>query len=282
MAKYIHSYDTVEENYEDYQIGGENYREPWTSSIKRSSRGIRYTVKYNKILDVFPNSLLFNATGGTKSFVIDSITPWQITNESNWVTISPLTGSTGETTVTITVSSTTQDRNASFTIVGNSGKTNTITVEQTYNEVAGPPPSIIWVDDFPDGTDDDYSEPYDPEFCDEFYGYESMDDYFDEYVEDPESYWSNKCEYTNETIEFNGDEFYVYSFIDVDSDEERYYALLPITSSFNSLYPHSIEDNHNNRYQPFAYILNLDDSVYWDAEDDGSGGKDFVLVKVEE
>ena len=266
MGKYIHIYDTVDENNEDYQIGGENYREPWTSSVKRDSRGVRYFVKYNKIIDIVPDNFQFSTNGGSENFVIDSVTPWQITNETDWVTISPLTGSTGETMVTITVTSTTQDRSESFVVAGNNGKNKTITVEQTYDGLANPP-SVIWVDDFPEDID---------------YEYPTIYDYFDAYIEDPDSFGSNKCEYTDEIIEFNGEEFYLYSFIDSDSEDEIYYALLPVTSSFNSLYPHSIENDPDNRYQPFAYILSLDDSIYWDAENNDGDGKDFVLVKVEE
>ena len=126
------------------------------------------------------------------------------------------------------------------------------------------PPSILWIDDFQD-----------PQSIAEDLGYQNFDDYMNAYIEHPEDFGSNRFEYTNCIMEYGGTPYYLYKETRYYS-RERFYGLLPMGSAdYDYLYENSMEDDHSNRYEPFAYILN-EDSVY------ETGNEDYVLVKVEE
>ena len=125
------------------------------------------------------------------------------------------------------------------------------------------PPSILWIDDFQD-----------PQWIAEGSGYQNFDDYMNDYIEDPDALGSNRFEYTNCIMEYGGTQYYLYRNLYYTS--ERFYGLLPMGSAdYDYLYENSMEVDHSNRYEPFAYILN-EDSVY------EAGDEDYVLVKVEE
>lgn len=126
------------------------------------------------------------------------------------------------------------------------------------------PPSILWIDDFQN-----------PQSIAEGLEYQNFDDYMNDYIEDPGAFGSNRFEYTNCIMEYDGTQYYLYRET-YYFERERFYGLLPMGSAdYDYLYENSMEDDHSNRYEPFAYILN-GDGVY------EAGNEDYVLVKVEE
>lgn len=137
------------------------------------------------------------------------------------------------------------------------------------------PPSIIWVDDFED-----------PEDIADDMGYNSFGSYMSDYLDEPLNFGSNRFVFLNETIEYDGTSYWLYEYDCGGNTENQmsHYGLLPMDSSYTSLYPESMEVDYYNRYQPFAYFLTWDmETLYWDRADGGvSDPESFVLVKVEE
>ena len=137
-----------------------------------------------------------------------------------------------------------------------------------YNRPGGPllsPPSHIWIDDFKD-----------PREIAEGSGYDSFENYMADYMADPESFGSNRYTFTSMTFEYNGNMYYLYEG-DVNTDTMVKYGLLPTNYSYAYLLNVSMETNYDNRFEPFAYILNSDETKRYESGD----GSDYVLVKVE-
>lgn len=138
------------------------------------------------------------------------------------------------------------------------------------------PPSVIWVDDFPDYTDlDDWAEDA---------GYASFSDYMDAYLVEPMDFGSNKFCLTDETMLLDGEEYYVYEFEEYDGNEgntSAYYGLLPVNLSYEYLASVSMAADYDNRYTAFACVLNTDGNVMYGGS--GTSIEDtFVVVMVEE
>ena len=108
----------------------------------------------------------------------------------------------------------------------------------------------MWIDDYPD--------PYNTEYTEEKYGYSSFDDYLDDYMEDPESFQSNRFYYTNATVTYNNVTYYAWYCDELDI----YY--LTNTINYNTLYNLSTEANHSNRNCPVYAALwgDLDEEPY--------------------
>lgn len=143
------------------------------------------------------------------------------------------------------------------------------------------PPSKIWLDDFPDGTDEGYSS-YEQDYMEYKYGYESIEDYFDVYLGDGlwEEMGANCWEYVT-NMEFDGVVYYLYE-LHVPLDDNSYYGLMPVTYTIDELESLSVYNNHSNRFQPFDYVLDHDcETVYQEPEHLGLPGDRYVLVKVE-
>ena len=135
-----------------------------------------------------------------------------------------------------------------------------------YNRQGGPilpPPPYVWVDDFPDGTDEGYSTPYDPEYVEEKYGDSGdFDDYLYDYFDDLIGAGSNKFEYVDE-MEYGGIEYFLYQLMDSEGTDVVLYGLMPkeySTSGFLS--ERAMETDNDNRFFPFHYILQPDETLY--------------------
>jgi hypothetical protein len=174
-----------------------------------------------------------------------------------------------------------ETRTGSITLTTSKGLIKTIEIKQMEKTFSIP--SIIWVDDFPDGIDDEncggpYETPYDHDFVECFYdGYSTFDDYIDDYVEDPEAFDSNRYVYAGRTFEYRGGTYFLYVHSPSDSQDNIRYGLLPTGLSFDTLYANSIENNHSNNVDAFEYILSSDEEEYFETGD----GNWYKLVKVE-
>ncbi len=81
-------------------------------------------------LSVSRTSLSFDYKTGTQTFDIISNSPWTVSSEAEWCTVSPLSGSNnGSITVNVTQNSTEQTRTANI-IVSGAGQTSTVIVAQ--------------------------------------------------------------------------------------------------------------------------------------------------------
>lgn len=131
------------------------------------------------------------------------------------------------------------------------------------------PPSVLWIDDFND-----------PSWIAQDAGYNNFSDYIDDYIADPSHFGSNKFVFTNETMEYDGEEYFLYEFDEYGmnmGNDTAYYGLLPMNISYQTLYNESMETDYTNRFEPFAYVLNVDQEQYWENVGDGW----YVLAKVE-
>ena len=98
---------------------------PRTATITVTGKGVKTPKIIVKMagatptLEVSPLSLNFDASGGERTFTITSNTNWYISySESDWLTLSSTSGSTGATEVKVTASANaiTAERNATITV----------------------------------------------------------------------------------------------------------------------------------------------------------------------
>ena len=269
MGMYLHFFNETSEHDEIYHLDNENYRKPWVDEVKKNVRGTRYNVHYNLSIRVSKENLEVSSGGKVFVIEIESDLAWSAGSNFNWITVSPTTGTSGNGTLNITVLAAEEDRTGKVIIKDEMNHMCEITVTQyAYS----PPPSVIWIDDFWE----------DPQELAEYSGYDNFSDYMDDYLEDPYQFGSNKFLFTEETIEYEGNEYYLYEFSGYPGNDENgasHYGLLPIYMTYQSLYNESMEVDNDNRFEVFEYLLNDDgETVYWEKTND----ENFVLVKVEE
>ena len=75
----------------------------------------------------------FYESGGTTQITINSTVPWTATTSDSWLTVSPLTGNSGQTIITATVAATNTKRNGTIII---SSSTNNVEIDVTQNDNA--------------------------------------------------------------------------------------------------------------------------------------------------
>ena len=130
--------------------------------------------------------------------------------------------------------------------------------------------SVMWIDDYPDDMD-----------IPETYGFNTMDEYLANLVETGGAGTNydgaNPYYYTNETIEYNGNTYYLWEY-DGECNSLIHYALTS-TIDYNTLYDLSIESDTSNRNCPIYTFLYPDktQSEYVPNYDD----ENYVLLKVE-
>ena len=136
-------------------------------------------------------------------------------------------------------------------------------------------PLTMWIDDFPD----DIGLP-------EEYGYNTMEEYLENLVDsggdDGRYDGANKYCFTGETIEYNGNTYYLWEMQGAEEGDYPYaecvaYALTE-TANFNELYNLSIENSSQNRNCPIYAFLQEDKSLYSTPNYDD---ENYVLLKVE-
>lgn len=281
MTKYLHFFKDKAEHDDAYKTDSSSFTKPWVSSIPRTIRGTRYFVRYNKYIETSTSSVTLSSISGTTTIDIDGISEWSASCDSSWFSVSPTAHTSGMSTLNITVMKNEgETRTGNITLTTSKGLIKTIEIKQM--EKTSDIPSIIWVDDFPDGTDDEncggpYETPYDPDFVECFYGHPTFDDYIDDYVEDPETFGSNRYVYAGRTFEYRGGTYFLYVHSPKSSQDNICYGLLPAGLSFDTLYANSIENNHSSNVDAFEYILNSDEEEYFETGD----GDWYKLVKVE-
>ena len=123
----------------------------------------------------------------------------------------------------------------------------------------------LYIDDFPqDYADDEYDgdmEAFKQDFVDHVDNIDHIND---------DSYYMNQYIYTGETFEYNNNEYYLWELNgEVTSSNVKY--ILTDTLYFMGL---SLEDNLDNDYCPFVYILNEDLEVEYTNQQKSS----YVLV----
>ena len=130
------------------------------------------------------------------------------------------------------------------------------------------PPRYLWIDDFKD-----------PEEIARGYGYNTFEEYMDDYIADPESFGSNRYNFTDTVFEYSGKTYFLYEAdINCSNNESIKYGLLPMSYSYEYLYEMSMEADYNNRFEPFVYILEEDEITPYIVAGDGH---EYVAVKVE-
>lgn len=104
-----------------YDTIGETYLQPNDSS----------KTTYVSSLDVSPSSKSFKASGGTQSFTVDAEADWTASTEDSWITLSSSSGTSGTSTVTVTVPSYSGSQKRQGTITFTSGdETVDVTIKQ--------------------------------------------------------------------------------------------------------------------------------------------------------
>lgn len=87
-----------------------------------------------KTFEISTDTFTYSYSGGSQNVIVTSDNPWTASTTDNWITISPSTGDTGETTVIVTVGSTIfTDRTGTVTFTDGED-TLTLTVNQTKYE----------------------------------------------------------------------------------------------------------------------------------------------------
>lgn len=107
--------------------------------------------------------------------------------------------------------------------------------------------------------------------------YGSFSNYMNIYLPNPEAMGGNTYRYTNETVQYEGNSYYLWENITAENAYPDY--ALTSTIDYNTLYNNSMEVDINNRYQPIEVFV-YDDIVFeYDAPKDG---QKYVLVKIVE
>ena len=99
---------------------------------------ILQVIKYNEgltdNLSISKEEMSFSYSGGTDSLVVSLLeNTWSASTNDNWISISPATGATGDTTVTISVNPCLDSRTGSVTFT-DGAQTKELTVSQIFND----------------------------------------------------------------------------------------------------------------------------------------------------
>ena len=235
--------------------------------------------RYDYLFESDVKSITAHPEATSVTITIKSVYSWTRTSQPDWARTNRVSGQPGEATVRINIESATSPRFGDIIFTDEKG--NTIKISVTQAEMP-----IIWVDDFPDGTSEDwgYAEPYDPDFCQEFYEHESFDAYLDDYLADKQYYGCNKYKIYGE-MNFEGVDYWIYRMVNPETDE--FYkvdempvaqGLLPKSTNLEEYRSKSMASDHTAFYPAFAHYL-MDDGTEYDNDIIDGGG--YVLVDTE-
>ena len=115
----------------------------------------------------------------------------------------------------------------------------------------------LWFDDFDMDGYEDKNE------MAEGYGFEDWVDLSSQYVDDPDELGANKYAYTGQTIEYDGDTYYLWVMQNNGegySEEIEY--MITDTVDFDTLYDNSLEADPSNEYTPYVALLSDDMGEY--------------------
>lgn len=234
---------------------------------------------YDYLFESDVKSITAHPAATSVTITIKSVYSWTRTSQPDWARANKVSGQPGEVTVRIDIESATSPRFGDIVFTDEKG--NTIKISVTQAEMP-----IIWVDDFPDGTSEDwgYAEPYDPEFCQEYYEHESFDAYLDDYLADKQDNGCNKYKIYGE-MNFEGVDYWIYRLTNPDTDEFYQvdeipvaYGLLPKSTDLEEYRSKSMASDHTAFYPAFAHYLMDDGTEYNNDIIDGGG---YVLVDTE-
>lgn len=235
--------------------------------------------RYDYLFESDVKSITAHLEATSVTITIKSVYSWTRTSQPDWARTNKVSGQPGEVTVRIDIESATSPRFGDIVFTNEKG--NTIKISVTQAEMP-----IIWVDDFPDGTSEEwgYAEPYDPEFCQEFYEHESFDAYLDDYLADKQYYGCNKYKIYSE-MNFEGVDYWIYRLVNHDTDEfynvdemPVVHGLLPKSTNLEEYRSKSMASDHTAFYPAFAHYLMDDGTEYNNDIIDGGG---YVLVDTE-
>ena len=147
---------------------------------------------------------------------------------------------------------------------------NSITSKQWYEENIIPQAEYIYVDDFANGNPNDLVEND---------GYDTWDEWLNDYYLGQNVYADNRYKYTGDTITLDGVEYYLWQKCDEfgnyhDNTSENATYIITDTTNYTTLYNRSIEHNHNSTYT--VTRLMSDQSVY-----DTAAANNQYLIRAE-
>lgn len=240
---------------------------------------------YEYELKASTNYISTNLNGGEITFTISSNSYWSIDFNDDWYTINRVSGQEGEDiTLRVTIPA------------GDTTRIGVLTIRNDYATIQIPvvrsDQRYVFFDDFPDGTSEEwgYTQPYDPDYVSEFYGYDDIESYLDHYFDtiDDETLDSGVNMYALiGSMEFNDKTYWVYRqmccdwgwFDDGDSNTNMTYALLDVTRDIKSK---SLRADYNNIYQHyncFDHFLGTDGTEY-ESIPQKEGAEIYVIVDV--
>ena len=110
-------------------INSPDYAEPHVSYVSGTNQ-----MHYNSLFALSTNSIEINVTGDTSFMTIESSRNWTATTTENWLTVSPSTGGTGTTNVSVTANATDTARSCEIHF-NNVGMIKSVAVSQVYEEI---------------------------------------------------------------------------------------------------------------------------------------------------
>lgn len=93
-------------------------------------------------LTVTPSSISFDSAGGSSTIIIESTADWIVTSYPDWATLSETSGTSGTTSITVTITQNTETSRADMIIVTSGGKTASVNVMQAGAVAADCPTSF--------------------------------------------------------------------------------------------------------------------------------------------
>lgn len=121
-------YLTFFKTFEEYNVVKDGLPKPQVSYIGNTKRV--YYKPYVKEFSISVSSLDINVDGGSYTVLVTSTSPWSASTTDNWITISPSSGDSGITNVTVSVGATSIQREGTVSFT-DGVNTKTLTVSQT-------------------------------------------------------------------------------------------------------------------------------------------------------
>ena len=248
----------------------------WTSGV--SGIPTQWTAsEYD--FDSVPSRAVLPLSGGSITILIRCLHNWTVTSVPSGVSVNRNSAMAGEVNLRVTTTASESTR-----IFGNILLTDDVTGKVLAIPVIQSEMSVIWEDDFPDGSEMGYTDPYDPDFMEEFYSYPDVTTYLDWYLSDMDSNGCNKYVLIGD-MTFEGDDYWLYQHIDpetgkpLDGSDTVAYALVAKSRDEAEIKAHSLDEDYDNLYEgyeAFDYFLDTDGEAYG-----VSSSMPYIIVKVE-
>ena len=228
--------------------------------------------------DSVPSRAVLPLSGGSVTILIRCLYNWTVTSVPSGVSVNRNSAMAGEVNLRVTTTASESTRIfGNILLTDETGKVLAIPVIQSEM-------SIIWEDDFPDGSEMGYTDPYDPDFMEEFYAYPDVDTYLEWYLENLDNNGCNKYVLIGD-MTFEGDDYWLYQHIDpqtnkpLEGSDTVAYALVAKSRDEAEIKAQSLDEDYDNLYEgyeAFDYFLDADGEEYG-----VSSGMPYIIVKVE-